>query len=117
GANRHRALTTGPGEEQGTVKVRLMPTPSAEAGWVADQLRRAHLMDGVPWSEMAVLVRSPGRSFPVLQRALRAAGVPVASAAEELPLARQPAVRPLLAVLRVAAKPDLLDVDLAEMML
>ncbi|MFD2421969.1 ATP-dependent helicase [Amycolatopsis pigmentata] len=120
GAGRHRALTLPPGRETGeagAVKVRLMPTPAAEASWVADQLRRARLMDDVPWSEMAVLVRSPGRSFPVLHRALRAAGVPVASAAEELPLARQPAVRPLLAVLRVAANPDALDVDLAEMLL
>jgi superfamily I DNA/RNA helicase/RecB family exonuclease len=117
GANRHRTSTVDAEAEPGSVKVRLMPTPSAEASWVADQLRRAHLTDGVPWSDMAVLVRSPGRSFPVLQRALRAAGVPIASAAEELPLARQPAVRPLLAVLRVGADPELLDVDLAEMLL
>ncbi|HVW40158.1 MAG TPA: ATP-dependent DNA helicase [Amycolatopsis sp.] len=117
GAGRHRGLTLPPDAERGSVKVRLMPTPAAEAGWVADQLRRAHLMDGVPWSEMAVLVRSPGRSFPVLQRALRASGVPIASAAEELPLARQPVVRPLLAVLRIGADPDLLDVEIAEMLL
>lgn len=117
GANRHRAFTTKLDGDEGTVRVRLMPTPSAEASWVADQLRRAHLTDGVRWSEMAVLVRSPGRSFPVLQRALRAAGVPIASAAEELPLARQPAIRPVLAVLRVAADPDVLDVDLAETLL
>jgi superfamily I DNA/RNA helicase/RecB family exonuclease len=117
GANRHRAFRPAPDAEYGAVKVRLLPTPSAEASWVADQLRRAHLTDGVPWSEMAVLVRSPGRSFPVLQRALRAAGVPIASAAEELPLARQPAVRPLLAILRVASDPEVLDVDLAEMLL
>ncbi|WP_431928403.1 ATP-dependent helicase [Amycolatopsis tucumanensis] len=117
GAQRHRAIEVDPSSEEGEVKVRLLPTPSAEASWVADQLRRAHLIDGVPWSEMAVLVRSPGRSFPVLQRALRAAGVPIASAADELPLARQPAVRPLLAVLRVAGDPELLDVDTAEMLL
>lgn len=117
GANRHRTIKPCPDAEYGAVKVRLLPTPSAEASWVADQLRRAHLTDGVPWSEMAVLVRSPGRSFPVLQRALRAAGVPIASAAEELPLAKQPAVRPLLAILRVASNPEVLDVDLAEMLL
>ncbi|GAB2974725.1 ATP-dependent helicase [Amycolatopsis acidiphila] len=117
GANRHRAFSPAPDAEYGAVRVRLLPTPSAEASWVADQLRRAHLTDGVPWSEMAVLVRSPGRSFPVLQRALRAAGVPIASAAEELPLAKQPAVRPLLAILRVATDPEVLDVDLAEMLL
>ncbi|HVV10750.1 ATP-dependent DNA helicase [Amycolatopsis sp.] len=117
GANRHRMPAPNPDAPEGAVKVRLMPTPSAEASWIADQLRRAHLTEEVPWSEMAVLVRSPGRSFPVLQRALRAAGVPIASAAEELPLARQPAVRPLLAVLRVASNPDALTVDIAEMLL
>ena len=32
-----------------------------EAALVADTLRRAHLADGVPWSSMAVLVRSAAR--------------------------------------------------------
>jgi len=117
GAARHRKTTTVPDAPKGLVRVRLMPTPAAEASWVADQLRRAHLVDGVPWSEIAVLVRSPARTFLVLQRALRAAGVPIGSALEELPLAKQSAVRPLLAVLRLAANPALLDVDLAEMLL
>lgn len=99
------------------VAVRLFRTPAAEAAWVADQLRRAHLIDGVPWGEMAVVVRSPGRTFPVLQRALRGAGVPIASAADELPLARNPAVRPLLSALRVAAEPELLDAELADELL
>jgi superfamily I DNA/RNA helicase len=117
GAARHRRTTPEPDAELGQVRVRLMPTPAAEASWIADQLRRAHLVEGVPWSEIAVLVRSPARSFLVLQRALRAAGVPIASATDELPLAKRPAVRPLLAALRIAADPDLLDVDLAEMLL
>ncbi|WP_091299345.1 ATP-dependent helicase [Amycolatopsis xylanica] len=117
GVGRHRRFTTKPGALPGQVKIRLMPTPAAEASWIADQLRRAHLIDGVPWSEMAVLVRSPARTFLVLQRALRAAGVPVGSAMEELPLAKQPAVRPLLIALRLAANPELLDVDLAELLL
>ncbi|MFD5250777.1 ATP-dependent helicase [Amycolatopsis sp. NPDC058340] len=117
GSSPQRKLVDAPDAEGGVVRVRLMPTPAAEASWIADQLRRAHLVDGVPWSEMAVLVRSPARTFLVLQRALRAAGVPIGSATEELPLAKQPAVRPLLAMLRLAADPDLLDVDLAEMLL
>ncbi|GAA1969877.1 ATP-dependent DNA helicase [Amycolatopsis minnesotensis] len=116
GASKHRAATPA-GKGEGTVKVRLMPTPAAEASWIADQLRRANLVEGVPWHEMSVLVRSPTRSFPVLQRALRAAGVPIASAVEELPLSRQPAVRPLLVALRVAAEPALLDAELTEMLL
>ena len=117
GASQHRKIVSPPDAEGGQVRVRVMPTPAAEASWIADQLRRAHLIDGVPWSEIAVLVRSPARTFLVLQRALRAAGVPIGSATEELPLARQPAVRPLLAVLKIAPEPELLDVDLAEMLL
>lgn len=126
GAGQARAFTpaesaTGPespdgpeGDDAGTLRVRLFPTPAAEAGWIADQLRRAHLVDGIPWSEMAILVRSAARTFPVLQRALRVAGVPIAAAPDELPLARHPAVRPLLAALRVAAHPDALDAAVAE---
>ncbi|MBK1788965.1 ATP-dependent helicase [Prauserella sp. ASG 168] len=116
GARPHRALEPA-SDDEGVVRAKLLPTPAAEASWVADQLRRAHLLDEVPWSEMAVIVRSPSRSFPVLQRALGAAGVPIASATEELPLARQSGVRPLLAVLRLSTEPEALDVDLAEMLL
>nr|WP_255375370.1 ATP-dependent DNA helicase [Saccharomonospora sp. CUA-673] len=112
-----RSRETEPAAEGGAVHPRLFPTPAAEASWIADRLRRAHLLDEVPWEEMAVLVRSPTRSMPVLQRALAAAGVPIASAAEEVPLARQPGVRPLLAVLRLAAEPDALTPDVAEMLL
>ncbi|NIJ13917.1 superfamily I DNA/RNA helicase/RecB family exonuclease [Saccharomonospora amisosensis] len=116
GAGAHRGMRPNQAQE-GVVRTRLLPTPAAEAAWVADQLRRAHLVDGVPWSRMAVLVRSPARSFPVLQRALGTAGVPIAAATDELPLARQPGVRPLLSLLRLASDPDALDTDTAEMLL
>jgi superfamily I DNA/RNA helicase/RecB family exonuclease len=106
-----------PPSEDGTVTVRLHATDAAEAAWAADQLRRAHLIDGVAWSDMAVLVRSAERSAPILQRALASAGVPVTTDADELPLARQPAVRPFLELLRVAANPYLLDPVRAEMLL
>ncbi len=102
---------------EGTVQVRLLASAAQEAAWVADQLRRAHLIDEVPWSEMAVIARSATRSLPVLQRALLAAGVPVAVPGDELPLAQQPAVRPLLAVLRCAAVRGSLDEDTAAMLL
>lgn len=105
-----------PGEDSQVV-VRRFPTAAAEASWIADRFRRAHLVDGIPWREMAIVVRSAARTFPVLQRALRAGGVPVASAAEGVPLARNPAVRPLLAALRVVADPAALDARLAEELL
>src|SRR5699024_4996821 len=101
----------------GDVRVRYFPTAAAEAAWVADRLRRAHLVDGVPYAELSVLLRSPARSIPTIGRALRTAGVPVGHIGEELPLASRPAVRPLLALLRVATDPELLDSELAEMLL
>ncbi len=108
------ATASGP---EGAVSVRVFTSASQEAGWVADQLRRAHLTGGVPWSRMAVLARSTRRSMPTLRRALLAAGVPIAAPADELPLARQPAVVPLLMVLRFAARPEALDADAATALL
>lgn len=111
----------GPGDDktvdQGRVDVRLFASAAQEAGWVADQLRRAHLLDGVPWSEMAVLVRSAVLALPVLRRALLAAGVPLAVPAEALPLARDPAVRPFLELVRVAGDGTRLDEETAIMLL
>ncbi|NYD41031.1 ATP-dependent helicase [Nocardioides panaciterrulae] len=83
----------------GSVEVLTFDTARAETENVADLLRRAHLEDGVPWSEMAVLVRSGRSSIPGLRRSLAAAGVPVEVASDETPLVREPAVVPLLATL------------------
>ncbi len=109
----------GPAGEQpgGQVSIRVFGSAAAEASWVADQLRRAHLLDGVAWSDMAVLVRSTARALPVLRRALLAVEVPVAVPREELPVAHQGAVQPLLAVLRCAARPAALDEETAAALL
>ncbi|MDR3655791.1 MAG: UvrD-helicase domain-containing protein, partial [Mycobacterium sp.] len=64
--------------DEGSVEVRLAASAHAEAAVIADALRRAHLVDGVPWSQMAVIVRSVPRAGARLPRALAAAGVPVA---------------------------------------
>ncbi|MEU5693739.1 ATP-dependent DNA helicase [Actinosynnema sp. NPDC020468] len=116
GTSATRAVEPADGEA-GALRVRLFASAAQEAAWVADQLRRSHLIDEVPWSEMAVVARSAVRSLPVLQRALLAAGVPVAVLSDELPLAQQPAVLPFLALLRCAAVPGTLDEDTAAMLL
>ncbi|MBP2476567.1 superfamily I DNA/RNA helicase/RecB family exonuclease [Crossiella equi] len=103
--------------DPGTVQVRVLASAAQEATWVADQLRRAHLLDEVPWSQMAVLVRSTGTTLPVLRRALLAAGVPVAVPADEVPLPQQNAVWPFLTVLRCATDPAHLDPDIAAALL
>ncbi|GAA4559754.1 ATP-dependent DNA helicase [Pseudonocardia xishanensis] len=103
--------------DPGSVLVRTFTSAATEAAWIADRLRRAHLLEGVPWSEMAVLSRSARRTLPALRRALVAAGVPIAAPPEELPLARQPAVLPFLLVLRAATRPESIDADVATALL
>lgn len=93
----------GTGTDAGSVTVRLAASPHAEAALIADTLRRAHLIDQVPWSQMAVIVRSVPRAAARLPRALAAAGVPV-SAAGSGPLTEQPAVAALLTVLAATAE-------------
>ncbi|MHA6762771.1 ATP-dependent helicase [Streptacidiphilus sp. PAMC 29251] len=97
----HRRLI--PSREGGRVEVYTYPTPGSEIDNIADLLRRAHLEEGVPWSEMAVLVRAGGRSIPGFRRALSSAGVPLEIDGDDLPLHAEPAVAPLLAALRVCA--------------
>ena len=88
-------------DDPGSVEVRTFVSPTAEVEHVALLLREAHLHDEVPWSDMAVLVRS-GAHLGRLQRAFGAAGVPVEVAGDEVPLALEPAVRTLLAALHAA---------------
>jgi len=97
----HRRLI--PSREGGRVEVYTYPTPGSEIDNIADLLRRAHLEEGVPWGEMAVLVRAGGRSIPGFRRALSSAGVPLEIDGDDLPLHAEPAVAPLLAALRVCA--------------
>ncbi len=80
----------------GRVDLVTFDTERAEAEHLADLLRRAHLEEGVAWSDMAVLVRSGRTTIPPLRRALAAAGVPVDVASDDTPLVREPAVAPLL---------------------
>lgn len=94
------------GTPTGGVEVAWFDTPRAEVEHLADLLRRAHLEDGVPWSEMAVLVRNGSAAIPVLRRSLSAAGVPVEVAADDTPMTAEPAVRTLLDALRVALHLD-----------
>jgi superfamily I DNA/RNA helicase/RecB family exonuclease len=89
----------GTGTDSGSVTVRLAASAHAEATLIADALRRAHLVDGVPWSQMAVIVRSVPRAARGLSQALVRAGVPVASPVVRGRLAEQPAAQALLTVL------------------
>jgi superfamily I DNA/RNA helicase/RecB family exonuclease len=93
----------------GSVEAVTYDTARAETENIADLLRRAHLEDGIGWSDMAVLVRSGRTSIPALRRSLTAAGVPVEVASDETPLVREPAVLPLLGALAVVIDAEVAD--------
>lgn len=122
GPARHRTLVPARGLPPGQVDVHVLRTAGEEAAYVAHRLRAAHLLAGVPWREMAVLVRSTERHLPALRRALAVAGVPATVPGDELPLVRQPAVLPFLRLLDCAlfalsggpeSRPDPLDEEAA----
>ncbi|MER6060479.1 ATP-dependent DNA helicase [Streptomyces sp. NPDC001792] len=92
----------------GRVEVYTYPTAGTELDNIADILRRAHLEDGVAWSDMAVLVRAGSRTLPTLRRALTAAGVPLDIDGDDVPLRHEPAVAPLLTALRAVATAEAL---------
>lgn len=85
------------------VRCTVHATPEAEADAVADQIAR-RIQGGERPSDFAVLVRSNGETDPIM-RSLLARGVPAHNGARPN-LFELPAVRALLAFLRVVANPD-----------
>ncbi|MGC5584282.1 ATP-dependent helicase [Ornithinimicrobium sp. W1665] len=97
----------GGGPEQGlhppAVQVALARSRAQEAAHVARWLREAHLLEGVPWAEMAVVARS-GAQQESVRRALASGGVPVRLDRSGVPLGQDPAVVPLLTAFDVATR-------------
>ncbi|HSY14706.1 MAG TPA: ATP-dependent DNA helicase [Jatrophihabitantaceae bacterium] len=116
GRAEQRQLEPAGGLPPGRVQVGLFRSASEEAAYIAGVLRRAHL-EGVPWSRMAVLVRSTTAVLGSLRRAMITAGVPVGVRGGDLPLAEQPAVAVLLEVLDCVLRPDAVDEAVAERLL
>ena len=109
----HRDLSAANGADEGRVDVRVLPTAGAEAAFIADQLRRAHLLDEVPWARMAVLVRSPAASLPALRRAFAIAKVPLTVPGRSVAMTEDPLVAALLLVLVCGSQPMALTAERA----
>ncbi len=116
GRAEQRAIVPTAGLPPGQVDVAVFRSASEEGAYLAGRLRAAHL-DGVPWSRMAVLLRSTTTTLGTLRRAMITAGVPVTVAGEDLPLAEQPAVALLLRLLGCVLRPEELTEDVAEQLL
>lgn len=100
-AHRQAAASGAPGK----VRVELTRSSAQETTLVAGWLRTAHLVDGVPWRELAVIARS-GRQQEQVRRALAVGGVPVQVDRAGLALGQDPAVTPLLLAFDVVTRSD-----------
>ena len=96
-------------------EVVIVDSPSVQHAHIADRIRRAHLLEGIPYSDIAVIVRSTGQLAPV-RRALLAAGVPVHLNPTDVVLSEQRIVANLLLGVR-ALTTELSPSELEELLL
>lgn len=75
---------------------------AAQSRAIVAELRRARVVDGIEFRQMAVLTRSGRGQAEAIRQALVSDQIPVTVAADEIPLAQTPAVRTLLSALAVA---------------
>lgn len=97
-----------PDDSSAAVSVRVAE-PAGQGRLIADVLRQRHLIEGVPWSEMAVVVRSSGIARQIAEE-LAGLEVPV-SRAGTLQWRSSGAVRPLASILAAASGAHTMTID------
>ena len=93
-----------PAHGKGRVDAYLFDQQTQEAEWIAEEIDRLQLEEQIPYSQMAVFVRSKRRFLPELSRALEHRRIP-----HDLPdsrLADHPAVRLILDCVIAATAPE-----------
>lgn len=88
---------------------------SEEAQYIAYHFKRAHLMHGIAYSQMAVILRTAGTQASALRRAFAQVSIPVAGDLEAL--SANPALVPFILLARVATGDQLLNLDTCERLL
>jgi superfamily I DNA/RNA helicase/RecB family exonuclease len=88
---------------------------SEEAQYIAYHFKRAHLMHAIPYSQMAVILRTAGTQASALRRAFAQVSIPVAGDLEAL--SSNPAIAPFLLLARVATGDQSLNLDTCERLL
>ena len=92
-------LTTAHRPVPGAIDAWRAPHVSEQHGAVAREIRRVHVEDGVPWPEIAIVMRRHGAHEAGMLRALDDARVP-RTVSEQGSVWRAPATRPFVLALR-----------------
>ncbi|MSY14394.1 MAG: AAA family ATPase, partial [Actinobacteria bacterium] len=95
--------------------VARLRSQSEEAQYIAYHFKRAHLMHGIPYSQMAVILRTAGTQASALRRAFAQVSIPVAGDLEAL--STNPAIAPFILLARVATGDQPLNLDTCERLL
>ena len=74
---------------------------SDAAAEIAYAFRGAHLRESLPWSEMAVIIRSPGAHVSAITRAFALNSIPVVVESDAAALAENPAIKPFIQVAQI----------------
>ncbi|MFB0835584.1 ATP-dependent helicase [Arthrobacter halodurans] len=99
GAGRRLAETDDAGPA-GRVEAHLVDSPVHEMRLLTQRILEEHLMSGRPLERIGVIVRNGGQVRAVA-RHLGNQGIPVSVPPADIPLREEPAVRPLLELLRI----------------
>ena len=91
----------GVGAGPGRVAAFRLGSPAEEVAFIARRLRERHLLDGIPWSQMAVVVRS-GSLVPSLARELRALEVATSVSSARAAVRDEYAVEGLILLIELA---------------
>ena len=90
----------GPAPEPNAVQTMLADSPADQLAVIARRLRERHVLGGVPWAQMAVVVRS-GSLVPSLAKGLAALEVPTQVSSAQTALRDDFAVRAFILALEV----------------
>ena len=91
-----------PGKSAGKIDVAKLASQSDCANYIAHAFRTAHLRDGIAWSQMAVILRSPGAGVSAISRAFALNNIPIQIDSDAQALGENPAIKPILTIAQIA---------------
>jgi superfamily I DNA/RNA helicase/RecB family exonuclease len=92
-----------------------LKSEAEEAQYIAYNIKRAHLIEGIAYSDIAIIVRAHNNTATAIRRALGQSAIPVAGDREAI--ATNAAIAPFLLLARIAAGVEKLTLENCERLL